>query len=601
MVYSCDTPFVTELNYQNGTTQPYDKMSIEMEERHKPRFGGLEAGMIVTPVLMTELFLPNNLLQDIIGHTNSYARARLPPSKVKDVTLEELLRFLAIYYYMGLVVLPSKSDYWRRHKLNIWPTHPVTHGISSKRFQYIWRNIHLTVPENAQETDDDAGSGDDDDEEEEEEGNEDPNGNQQTGEDDQLVDEQEALTWYDKAKPLLDHVNKISQRHCINPGFCVSLDEQMKLFKGRNKQTVRMKAKPIKEGFKFFAICDASTGYVYSFVPSGRLEGNKIADMVLQLAEKLPDRDNKKYVIAMDNYFTLPDAMLRLRQINVACVGTARGRRGWPPKEIKDVKDDRFNTVYHINDRRNFRIFRWIDNNTVIVVSTLHDGTESIVRRRRRPRVTVLNKAHVDTVFGNSAVKQIGIPGFIDDYNHWMGGVDKSDQYIAYYRPKLRVRRYWMAMMNHGLDIVRINAYIIYKKLSNHPKVEHKEFITEFIEALVGRADQEVFGRTRQGRARTPSPKGIVKNKARMSTTNPQLPRCRFRGSLDEHTVTFEQGKKGLKQLQCVYCAYLKAVEKQNGGDPNTIKVAVPSRKCSYCNVHLCKAHFDVFHDRTEV
>lgn len=216
-------------------------------------------------------------------------------------------------------------------------------------------------------------------------------------------------------------------------------------------------------------------------------------------------------------------------------------------------------------------------------------------------RVNQANRAHVNTVWGNSPVKQIEIPGFIDDYNHWMLGVDKSDQLISYYRPKLRFRRYWMAMMAHGLDIIRINSYIIHKKLSSCPKMSHKQYLTEFIEALIGRANQEKFGWTRQGRAKTPSPKAGAKRKYRMSKINPQLPDCRFRGRLEEHTVILDQGEKGLKQLQCIYCAYLKALERQNGGNPDTVKVAVPSRKCSYCNVHLCKAHFDVFHSRVEV
>jgi hypothetical protein len=36
--------------------------------------------------------------------------------------------------------------------------------------------------------------------------------------------------------------------------------------------TVRMKKKPIKEGYKFYALCDASTGFVYCFVPDGLRE-----------------------------------------------------------------------------------------------------------------------------------------------------------------------------------------------------------------------------------------------------------------------------------------------------------------------------------------
>ena len=71
----------------------------------------------------------------------------------------------------------------------------------------------------------------------------------------------------------------------------------------------------------------------------------------------------------------------------------------------------------------------------------------------------------------------------IDDYNHWMLGVDKSDQLIAYYRPALRVRRYWMAMMFHGLDIIRVNSYIVHKNKMQDEALTHKDYTCELIAA----------------------------------------------------------------------------------------------------------------------
>lgn len=335
--------------------------------------------------------------------------------------------------------------------------------------------------------------------------------------------------------------------HCVYPGFCLSIDEQMKLFKGRSAQSVQMKNKPIKEGFKFFAICDAVTGFVYAFIPSGRLEGDKIVDIVLTLAKQIPLRGadgGKKYVIGMDNCFTLPDSVNGLRQLNIACVGTARGRRGWPPKEIKDINDDRFNTLYHLNDRKDFKICRWIDNNVVTMVSTLHDGSEKIQRQRRHPRITIHNRNHVSTVWGNTPIREIETPGVIDDYTHWMLDVDTSDQFISYYRPKLRVRRYWMAMMFHGLDIIRSNSFIVFKELTN-PKYCHKQYVSEFIEGLLGQANEKRFGRTRMARARsnTPSPTAKVK-RIRMRKSNPALPDDRFRGSPEQHVMTQAPGNK---------------------------------------------------------
>ncbi len=86
----------------------------------------------------------------------------------------------------------------------------------------------------------------------------------------------------------------------------------------------------------------------------------------------------------------------------------------------------------------------WMDNRMVFCVSTVHRIGQTIKRCIRKPRVTPKNKAHVDKVWGDKGKMHIEIPRLIDDYNHWMGGVDLSDQHISYYHPNLRCRRNWI-------------------------------------------------------------------------------------------------------------------------------------------------------------
>ena len=99
--------------------------------------------------------------------------------------------------------------------------------------------------------------------------------------------------WYKKASLILNHVNKFSKTVCIYPGFNLSIDEIIKLFKGRSFQTVQMKCKPIKEGFKFYALCDSTTGFVYCFIPDGMKDKHKgtVVDSIVRLVEQLPDRN----------------------------------------------------------------------------------------------------------------------------------------------------------------------------------------------------------------------------------------------------------------------------------------------------------------------
>ena len=112
----------------------------------------------------------------------------------------------------------------------------------------------------------------------------------------------------------------------VHPGFAISIDEMMKLFKGRSNMTHRMKKKPIKEIFKFFAIVCSYSGWCYFFFPDGLREKKKkgIAAGIKFMIRHLPDRKNKQYVVIMDNYFTLVKIMIETRECGGAAMNTTR-------------------------------------------------------------------------------------------------------------------------------------------------------------------------------------------------------------------------------------------------------------------------------------
>ena len=206
-----------------------------------------------------------------------------------------------------------------------------------------------------------------------------------------------------------------------------------------------------------------------------------------------------------------------------------------------------------MNNAKNFLMLRWINNNVVNMVSTIHTGYETATRLRRRPRENPVNKNHIRMVWGELPVIPVSIPRIVDDYNHWMGGVDKADQLIAYYRHNLRCRRNWMPIFFHCLDIIRINAFIIAK--SRDPKQVHKSFLVDWVEAINKRADAIEYGNTHQAIAalKTPPSSSTGKRRrSRMSHTNPELPLYRLYGSRQDHVVSI-----GKVQRNCTYCAFL--------------------------------------------
>jgi len=578
--YSTNTPYITHMN-KEAAYQPLFPGEIN---EFGPSFE-LPMGLSFSPASFSGLFFTDDLLAEWAEATNAYAASRLPRSRRKKVTKSTILRFFAIIYYMGVVRLPSKEDYFEATEDDdFWPEHPAI-KLSYSMFRYMWRNFHMTY-HNDSSDEGDIGRDDDVDEDFEDE-SDDPDVTDDP-EPPLAGNAPETQPWYHKVKDFMAHVNKVSKRCCKHPGFALAIDEMMKRFKGRSREKFIMKNKPIDEGYKFYALCDSSTGFVYDFFPDGRSDTNTILDSVTRLVETIPRRDTLQYRIAMDNFFTTERVIKMTREKGVGVVGTARNRRGWPPAEYKSIDDARFNSwyVYHQDE---YAICRWVDNNIVNMVTTMHTGDETTTQARRRPKANNTNRRNIQDVWGTSHVANIDIPSVINNYNHWMGGVDLADQLIAYYRPDLRCRRVWMPLLLHCLDVVRINSYIMMK--SRDDTLTHKAFIKDWVCHLNERADALQHGPTRAAAAlASPPGSGRKIKRRRMSHTNPTLPSIRLVGEKKDHVVTLTTS-----QRRCIYCSYLLQLAKS---DP-AIEARKPrevTRRCSTCNVNICKEHWDEYH-----
>ena len=65
----------------------------------------------------------------------------------------------------------------------------------------------------------------------------------------------------------------------------------------------------------------------------------------------------------MDNYFTLPKILNKMRGMGCGVVGTSILREGWTPKILKDVnqKNSIFNDFYWNIDEHGTLLARWYD------------------------------------------------------------------------------------------------------------------------------------------------------------------------------------------------------------------------------------------------
>ena len=120
----------------------------------------------------------------------------------------------------------------------------------------------------------------------------------------------------------------------------------------------------------------------------------------------------------------------------------------------------------------------------------MHDVEDKVSRDRKRPRETPNNKKNVRLVWKEASRAEIEIPMVIDDYIHWVLGVDLADQLIAHYCMKLGCRRTWMPLFMQLINIARANSYVAQKNVKKQRGEEHQGhegFIMDFIVAMVER------------------------------------------------------------------------------------------------------------------
>jgi hypothetical protein len=112
----------------------------------------------------------------------------------------------------------------------------------------------------------------------------------------------------------------------------------------------------------------------------------------------------------------------------------------------------------------------WQDSNKVGFCTTIHNGTEWVVRIRKRPKGTSTSAAITKQPFYMFSIpagckepyehtRKLPILGAIDDYNHFMGRVDIADQLRAGFSTQQRGVKPWRPLFYWLLDSAIINAF----------------------------------------------------------------------------------------------------------------------------------------------
>ena len=91
-----------------------------------------------------------------------------------------------------------------------------------------------------------------------------------------------------------------------------------------------------------------------------------------------------------------------MREKGIGVVGTARGRKGWPHRLLAGLNTENtiFNHFHWYVDEYGTLVAKWRDNAPVLLVSTIHSVGKTILKWRRRPKVTEDNYQHITKYWG---------------------------------------------------------------------------------------------------------------------------------------------------------------------------------------------------------
>ena len=207
-----------------------------------------------------------------------------------------------------------------------------------------------------------------------------------------------------------------------------------------------MRNKPTKWGFKYWVLADI-TGYTVDF---NLYEG--------KAAQSSGKGAFQWYEVFFDNFYTSPTILNELLQHEIVSTVTLRTDRVGVPKEvtvmkkITEKKNVPWGTGYYFRKEGDSITYcMWHDTKTVVLASTAYAGhSESTVKRRVK-----------DPVTSEVSKKDVPCPVMLVKYNTYMGGVDKSDQYISYHNVIRKTVKYWKTCFYHLLDIAVVNSYYI--------------------------------------------------------------------------------------------------------------------------------------------
>lgn len=180
-----------------------------------------------------------------------------------------------------------------------------------------------------------------------------------------------------KIRPILDELNKAFMQFGVF-SYNICIDEQMVRYYGHHFLKQFIRGKPIRFGFKQWAMCCGESGYCYNAeVYEGKSNSSVEKDTnglgMSVILNNISVIDNpEEHCFYFDNFFTSFDLMKNLKDRNISATGTVRYNRmnNCPIKTDREMKKEYRGAFDYRYDQIN-EIFGlvWKDNSNVKMLS----------------------------------------------------------------------------------------------------------------------------------------------------------------------------------------------------------------------------------------
>jgi len=216
------------------------------------------------------------------------------------------------------------------------------------------------------------------------------------------------------------------------------------------------KQKLAQLGIKVYSLVGQS-GYVYSFFISGdNLNDLQPEDgvgvsgqIVLKLVLDLPAPVGTH--LFFDNFFSSPSLLLKLREIGMPAASMIKANQTdkCPLKTLLQLRKEGRGSVDFYLTTEGILLLRWYDNHDV----TLGSNYYSVAPITPVERWDKKNKKKVT----------VPCPHMVKCYNLGMGGIDRFDHLMAFYRISTKSSKWYKHVLYHFINLSLINSFILYK------------------------------------------------------------------------------------------------------------------------------------------